>query len=196
MDEHRLESSESSLIERARHRDVDAFAALVRMNHPGVRVFLGTHVRDPAALDDLVQDVFLRAFDRLSTLREGTAFRSWLLGIARNRALEHLRERVRTARPGDDALEMLLARSQLANLEDDDEDRRRALELEALERCMRRLPSTGARMIRDYYFKGRSISELATEQRKNEGAIRMMLLRLREALRECVRSRLPAAGES
>ena len=196
MDDPRLESSESSLIERARQRNVDAFAALVRIHHPGVRVFLGNHVRDPASLDDLVQDVFLRAFDRLSTLRDGTAFRSWLLGIARNRALEHLRERVRTARPVDDALELLLARSQIASLEGDDEDVRRAMELEALERCLRRLPTNGARLIRDYYFKGRSIADLASEQHKNEGAVRMMLLRLREALRDCVRSRLPAAGES
>jgi RNA polymerase sigma-70 factor (ECF subfamily) len=196
MDETRSESSESALIERARHRDVDAFAALVRLHHPGVRVFLGNHVRDRAALDDLVQDVFLRAFDRLGTLREATAFRSWLLGIARNRALEHLRERVRSARPLDDALELLLARSQIATLEGDDEDQQRALELEALERCMRRLPTNGARLIRDYYFKGRSIADLASEQRKNEGAVRMMLLRLREALRECVRNHLPAAGES
>jgi RNA polymerase sigma-70 factor (ECF subfamily) len=195
MDEPRPEPSERSLIERARQRDVDAFSALVRMHHPGVRVFLGTHVRDTASLDDLVQDVFLRAFDRLATLRDGTAFRAWLLGIARNRALEHLRERVRTARPVDDALEELLARSQLAYLDAEDEDARRALELEALERCMRRLPSNGARLIRDYYFRGRSIADLASEQRKNEGAVRMMLLRLREALRECVRSRLPV-GES
>jgi len=196
MDEPRLEPSERSLIERARQRDVDAFSSLVRLHHPGVRVFLGTYVRDPAALDDLVQDVFLRAFDRLGTLREETAFRSWLLGIARNRALEHLRERVRVARPVHDALEELLARSQLATLEGDDEEARRALELDALERCMRRLPTNGARLIRDYYFKGRSIADLASEQHKNEGAVRMMLLRLREALRECVRSRLPAAGES
>jgi RNA polymerase sigma-70 factor (ECF subfamily) len=195
MDEQRLESSDSSLIERARQRDVEAFTTLVRRYHPGVRVFLGTHVRDSASVDDLVQDVFLRAFDRLATLRDGTAFRSWLLGIARNRALEHLRERLRIARPVDDALDVLLARTQIATLEGDDEEARRAMELEALERCMRRLPTNGARLIRDYYFKGRSIADLASEQRKNEGAVRMMLLRLREALRECVRSRLPV-GES
>ena len=190
MDEPRLESSESSLIERARHRDVDAFAALVRMNHPGVRVFLGTHVRDPAALDDLVQDVFLRAFDRLSTLREGTAFRSWLLGIARNRALEHLRERLRPRLPVPDVLEALLDRTQLGMLDGDDAEIRRGLELEALRQCIHSLPPAGARLIREHYFKGRPIASLAAEDRKNEGALRMSLWRLREVLRECVRRRV------
>ena len=196
MDRPRPESSEASHLERARRGEVDAFAELVRAHHPAVRVFLASHLRDAGAIDDLVQDVFLRAFDRLSTLRDGTAFRAWLLGIARNRALEHLRERLRPGLPSPDALEALLDQTQLAILEGDDEEARRGLELEALRQCIRGLPPVGARLIREHYFKGRPITALAAEERKNEGALRMTLLRLREALRDCVRRRVAAPGES
>jgi len=175
---------------------VDAFAELVRAHHPSVRVFLASHLRDPDVVDDLVQDVFLRAFDRLNTLRDGTAFRAWLLGIARNRALEHLRERLRSGLSTPDALDALLDRTQLAILEGDDDEARRGLELEALRQCIRRLPPVGARLIREHYFKGRPIAALAAEERKNEGTLRMTLLRLREALRDCVRRRVEAPNES
>jgi RNA polymerase sigma-70 factor, ECF subfamily len=196
MDRPRSEPTEESQLERARRGDVDAFSELVRSHHPGVRVFLSAHLRDPDVIDDLVQDVFLRAFDRLNTLRDGTAFRAWLLGIARNRALEHLRERLRPRLPAPDALEALLDQTQLSILEGDDEETRRAMELEALRQCIRRLPPVGARLIREHYFKGRPITELAAEERKNDSTLRMTLLRLREALRDCVRRRVAAPNES
>jgi RNA polymerase sigma-70 factor, ECF subfamily len=196
MDRPRSEPSEASQLERARRGEVDAFADLVRVHHPSVRVFLASHLRDPDVVDDLVQDVFLRAFDRLATLRDGTAFRAWLLGIARNRALEHLRERLRSGLSTPDALDALLDRTQLAILEGDDDEARRGLELEALRQCIRRLPPVGARLIREHYFKGRPIAALAAEERKNEGTLRMTLLRLREALRDCVRRRVEAPNES
>jgi RNA polymerase sigma-70 factor (ECF subfamily) len=39
-------------------------------------------------VDDLVQDVFLTAWNRLSSLREPSAFGGWLAMIARNRAVD------------------------------------------------------------------------------------------------------------
>jgi RNA polymerase sigma-70 factor, ECF subfamily len=192
----RPEPKEETQLERAARGEVDAFTELVRAHHPAVRVFLASNLRDPSIIDDLVQDVFLRAFDRLHTLRDRSAFRAWLLGIARNRALEYLRERLRSGLPAPDALDALLDRTQLAILEGDDEESRRGLELEALRQCIRRLPPVGARLIREHYFKGRPITELAADVQKNEGALRMTLLRLREALRDCVRRRLATPSES
>jgi RNA polymerase sigma-70 factor, ECF subfamily len=46
-----------------------------------------------AEVDDLVQDVFLSAMDRLPSLREAAAFPGWLASIARNRATDFLRRR-------------------------------------------------------------------------------------------------------
>jgi RNA polymerase sigma-70 factor (ECF subfamily) len=45
-------------------------------------------------VDDLVQDVFLRALRRLSTLREAGSFGGWLAAIARNVANDHYRRSV------------------------------------------------------------------------------------------------------
>src|SRR5208282_4718785 len=45
-------------------------------------------------VDDLVQDVFLLALRRLSTLREPASFGAWLAAIARNRANDYHRRSV------------------------------------------------------------------------------------------------------
>lgn len=70
--------------------DQDAFERLygdyVRMVHA---VLLA---RVPGCdVDDLVQDVFATAFERLQTLRDPQTFGGWLAAIARNRATDHLR---------------------------------------------------------------------------------------------------------
>ena len=47
-------------------------------------------------VDDLVQDVFLTALQRLSDLREPAAFGGWLASIARHRAVDHGRRQPMT----------------------------------------------------------------------------------------------------
>jgi RNA polymerase sigma-70 factor (ECF subfamily) len=190
MDDAELTATQARHLESARGGDVDAFGALVHANYSEVRIFMAMHLGSAPDLDDLVQDVFTRAFAGLSTLRQTGAFRSWLLGIARNRVLEHLRERIRTATADNNTLELLLYRTELDILDAGDDESRRTAELEALRDCIRRLPTESARMIREHYFKGRSIGELAAQANKKEGAVRVMLFRVRSALRDCVRSRV------
>src|SRR6202167_782859 len=54
-------------------------------------------------VDDLVQDVFMRALSRLSTLRERASFGAWLAAIARNMANDYHRRSVQEEPLGDDA---------------------------------------------------------------------------------------------
>jgi RNA polymerase sigma-70 factor (ECF subfamily) len=54
-------------------------------------------------VDDLVQDVFVRALRRLSTLRESGSFGGWLAAIARNLANDYHRRSVPEEQFADDA---------------------------------------------------------------------------------------------
>jgi RNA polymerase sigma-70 factor, ECF subfamily len=187
MHEAGLDGSEKTLLDRAVQGDVEAFSELVRTHYPAVRVYLGAQVKDHGVLDDLAQDVFLRAFRGLRTLRQRVAFRAWLIGIARNRALEYLRERIRLDIPVRDRFDHRLEQAQIAFLEGEDEDAQRVVDLDALRECMSLLPARSARLVEEHYFKGRTIAALARELRKSAGSVRMALLRLREGLRECIR---------
>lgn len=89
------------LVGAAQRGDRAAFAELyarfARMVH-GVLL-----ARVPwADADDLVQDVFVTAMQRIDRLREPEAFGGWLITIARRRAIDH-RRRTRETNELDDA---------------------------------------------------------------------------------------------
>src|SRR5215471_4089151 len=84
------------LVRDAQRGDREAFAHLyerfARMVHGIVLARI-----DRTDVDDVVQDVFVTALDRLADLREPAAFGGWLAAIARHRAADHGRRGVVTA---------------------------------------------------------------------------------------------------
>ena len=73
--------------------DRDCFSRLYDLYAPLVHGILLARV-PRIEVDDLVQDIFLHAFRKLHTLRDGAAFGPWIAMIARNRAVDfHRRSR-------------------------------------------------------------------------------------------------------
>jgi RNA polymerase sigma factor (sigma-70 family) len=67
------------------HEDHNAFGELVRRNQSPVRAFLTRMTRgDTHLADDLAQETFLKAWQKLQTFRGGAKFSTWLFGIAVN----------------------------------------------------------------------------------------------------------------
>jgi RNA polymerase sigma-70 factor (ECF subfamily) len=128
-----------TLLQRARDREPEAWQRLVILYEPLIRHWCrrgGVAAQD---LDDVVQEVFAKAFAALDSFRHSAptdTFRGWLHGLTRHRILEHFR-RVRrqiAAAGGSDAQGMILNSPDLSP-EPDEEERalcgqlyRRALE--------------------------------------------------------------------
>lgn len=68
-----------------------AFAALYRAHAGAVARVVGDNVHDPEGVADVVQEVFVRALERLPSLRDPQRFRPWLLAIARHAAIDQRR---------------------------------------------------------------------------------------------------------
>jgi len=83
-------SEEALLVRAAREGDRAAFGRLYNQYARMVHGMLLAKVPAGEA-DDLVQDVFVLALRRLSTLREIGSFGAWLAAIARNLAKDHHR---------------------------------------------------------------------------------------------------------
>lgn len=87
------EPSDAELVDRAIDGDRWAEEALYRRHAPAVTAavvrILGRH----ADADDVVQDTFVIAYERLDSLRNGDAFRSWVARIAVNEVRRRLRRR-------------------------------------------------------------------------------------------------------
>jgi RNA polymerase sigma factor (sigma-70 family) len=69
-----------------------AAAWLVRQHANDVLGLCVAMVRDRALAEDLAQDAFSRAFAGLSGYRADASASTWLLAVARNRCLDHLRQ--------------------------------------------------------------------------------------------------------
>lgn len=89
------ESDEASLVRAARDGDRLAFGALYDRYARVVHGIMLAHA-PPQHAEDLVQDVFERALQKIGRLRDVDAFAGWLIAIARNRIRDHFRRGVQS----------------------------------------------------------------------------------------------------
>jgi RNA polymerase sigma-70 factor (ECF subfamily) len=78
--------------------DRQAYGQLYDRYAPLVRAVCYDQVRNLADAQDLAQDVFLLAYERLGSLRKLGSFGRWLVGIARWRCREWQRQKCRAQR--------------------------------------------------------------------------------------------------
>ena len=89
----RARMTDNELVERARAGDARSYEELVRRYERLVGRVLYSYAGRDAAVEDLVQETFLRAYDRLSTFNPEYRFKTWLLAIANNLGIDTLRRR-------------------------------------------------------------------------------------------------------
>jgi RNA polymerase sigma-70 factor (ECF subfamily) len=95
---------DAALVVRARAGDASAFEQLVRRHLRVAHAVAFRHLDNSADAEDVVQDAFVRALERLEDCRQPERFRSWLLTIVRNRAHNvRAREAVRATEPMESA---------------------------------------------------------------------------------------------
>src|SRR5512135_179755 len=80
------------LVERAQHGDKRAFELLVSKYHRKLGRLLSRMVRDPAEVEDITQEAFIKAYRALPGFRGESAFYTWLYRIAVNTAKKALME--------------------------------------------------------------------------------------------------------
>ena len=96
--------ADASLVERARRGDAAAFGALVRRHFRAAYAVALAQLGDAMDAEDVCQDAFVRALERLDQCREPAKFAGWLMTIVRNCAHNFRRyERVRATEPLDPA---------------------------------------------------------------------------------------------
>jgi RNA polymerase sigma-70 factor, ECF subfamily len=91
--------TDDTLVTRARLGHLDAFETLVA-RHSDVVFRVAARIVGPDDAPDVSQDAFLRAYHRLDRFKGAAPFRSWLLQITPNVALDYLaRRRRHSTRP-------------------------------------------------------------------------------------------------
>jgi RNA polymerase sigma-70 factor (ECF subfamily) len=159
---------------RVLNGDHDAYAFLMHRHQDAIyRHARGMGLDHDTSLD-LVQDAFVKAFDRLEDCRDGANYRSWLFRICRNLCLDELRNVRRLSVP-------------MSALDDPDgiEDPRSGpdeLTL-TLRAALERLPAALREAFLLKHDAGYTYEEIAELTEASPSAVKMRVHRAREALR-------------
>jgi RNA polymerase sigma-70 factor (ECF subfamily) len=101
-----MPGTDRDLVKAALKGRTVAFEALVRRHLRAAYAVALARTGSPHDAEDVCQDAFIAALERLATLRDPDRFAPWLLEIVRNRALNLIRaRRVRSEEPIEDAVE-------------------------------------------------------------------------------------------
>lgn len=84
---------DGALVERVRRGEVEAFEMLYRRHSGAVFGLALRMLRNRADAEDVLQEIFLQAYDRLPSFEGRSAFGTWLYRLSVNRCLDHLRSR-------------------------------------------------------------------------------------------------------
>jgi len=177
-------SPDATLMQQLLRRDVRAFEQLYERHSRIVYSLVLRILRQGTTAEEVVQDVFLQLWRNSARYDLSRPFVPWLLTLARNRALDHLRLKSERQRRREEQTEEF---PQIATAAPEYEkaldEKRRAERVRSL---MSSLPAPQKKAIELAYFEGLSHSEIAASLHEPLGTvkswIRNGLLRLKEGL--------------
>lgn len=175
----------------------ELFVEQVREHHAGLRGFVRSLGVDPLWVDDVAQEAFIVAYNRLDEFDRERDFGAWLRGIARNLVINERRKNARRKRIlSDNLTDVLVSTSSVSEEEDAEIGDTGLAKLNALRECIEELPEKSVAMLRSRYEDDNSAQEIAEEFSMNPPAVRKALERVRSALRKCMEEKLAPAAAS
>ena len=169
---------EQRLIQKVREGDTEAFAPLIeRYSRPIFALVVGI-VGHREEAEELTQDIFLKAYTKLSTFSFRSSFSTWLYRIACNTALTAVRRRQRRF-----ALFDFSRAERLPEVPDDEEltELSEAQE-QALRAALDRLDPEERALIQLHYYENRPLSECGEILSLTESNTKVRLHRIRKKL--------------
>jgi RNA polymerase sigma-70 factor (ECF subfamily) len=128
------------------------------------------HTKNFHDSEDIMQEVFIKAFSKLDTLKDTSRTRAWLMQITRRKCIDYHRSKPQV-------LEQISE-----NIESHVEKKNKQIEL--LHEAISRLPEDYREPIILYYLNGRNCSGVAKTIGISEDAVRTRLVRARLKLHE------------
>jgi RNA polymerase sigma-70 factor, ECF subfamily len=182
--------NEALLVEEARRGNTAAFGELVLRYERRLMRVIGQFVSDSIQVEDLAQETFIRAFQRLDQFDPSRRFGPWLFRIGVNLTLDYLRRRKRrgwwalfTDSTGDRAPDPACS------------DPRETLDLsQEVQRVLEQLPENYRTVLVLRDLENFSTSEIAAILNRKEATIRWRLAEARTRFQELWTKRINRIG--
>lgn len=168
-------------LHRAAAGDQRAFADFYKLTASRVFAVIVRMLRDRVEAEDVLQEVYTNAWHRAESFdpARGTAM-TWLITLARNRAIDRLRQHREDPLDDEKAAEIEDDAPTPADAAEWSEERRR------LERCLEALDPRQVGVVREAFFTGATYGELAARQRVPLGTMKSWIRRSLMQLKACL----------
>ncbi|MCL5436091.1 MAG: RNA polymerase sigma factor [Patescibacteria group bacterium] len=176
-----LDNYTDQLVSLASAGDQKAYESLYREFFPKISRFVNYRVSHRETAEDLVAEIFVKAWQSLQGSSEVSSFPKWIFTIARNRVIDHYR----TKRPTADLFELenlLEYEDNIVNTIDLDIASRQFLEI------LDELPSDQQQVIRLKFLEDLANEEIAAIIDKTPGTIRVIQHRAIGALKKLLKT--------
>jgi RNA polymerase sigma-70 factor (ECF subfamily) len=172
--------AERELLARVQAGDSEAFDLLVRRYLPKARVIARRLMQNPEDADDLVQDAFLRALERIATFDISRAFEPWFTRLLVNLGLDWRRKQMVRRTESHDP-------ERFAGGSRPDRDAERSELRSSLQEALGKLPDRQRLIVTLFEVDGRSTEEVAEMLKVSQVTVRWHLHQARKALREMLK---------
>ena len=191
--ESRRGGEDRDLVRQAKDGDKEAFESLVRRHQSRVFAVAGGILRNREDVEDIAQQVFLKAYFSLKRFDQRAAFSTWLYKITLNECWDLLRKR--KVRPlvlevdlSEEQARQYQAAEEVADGRPDASERLAARE--RVEQLLECLEERDQSMLVLKEVQGFSVEEIAEVLELNANTVKVRLFRARQRIAESVRRRL------
>jgi len=165
--------ADARVVRRVLEGEREDFAVLVERYMRVVHAVAYAQMGNPDDAEDVVQDGFLKAFEKLDTLRQAHKFGSWLISIVHNVCKERIATRIRQ--------NALAERGPAASATAIPDIERRELH-DVLRQQLERLDAVHREVLLMHYFVGKPVREIAALLDISPAAVKKRLQRARDVL--------------
>lgn len=157
------------------------FLRLFTAHEQAVRAYVRRLVPQRSDAEDVMQEVSVVLWEKFHILPENKDFRVWAFGVARFEVLAWLRDKGRDRLVLQEEVVLQIAEESARD------EPRLALQREALERCMAKVPPGQRELLMQAYQPDVRIRELARASGRSVAGFYQWLHRMRRALLDCAR---------
>jgi RNA polymerase sigma factor (sigma-70 family) len=185
--------SDIELVKQALNGNDSAYTELMNRYKKKVEIIVSRLVKKEFDVEDLVQEIFTKAFTSLSTFKSEFSFSTWLYKIATNHCIDHIRKRKISIYSLDEELEL---EEDTVHREIPDWSKTPDYELlrkeknEIIHQAINSLPEHYRKVIILRHFEDKSYEEIAKELKLPIGTVKVHLFRARELLYKKLKDKL------
>jgi RNA polymerase sigma factor (sigma-70 family) len=179
----KVRTEDGHIIHKCLNGEPEAFGFLVDKYRESVYAFAYTKLRNFHDAEDVTQEVFIKAYEKLRSLRRWDSFLGWIYAITSNLCKNFIRARSR--RPDGEFMEDKDPETlETLSLDSYLEDVARESLHESLQEALDSLPEVYSQVLALYYLGGMSNKEIARFLGTSPTAVKQRLMRARSQMRE------------